>query len=415
MSYEHVKLAERRAFDAEAYRSLYPDIARAVADGKLRDVWEHFDRSGRTEGRVWCKFDAAFYSRSYPRAVAEIVDGLAKTPLEHYIMYGRGRGYLPNAKAARPTNAAAPASPFGGLWIDGADAFDRIAGRLETGQITEQQAEQLTFFATNGYVILSSAIDASMIDAARADLDKAYNGGYERLKFDAPAVVPEHATWRPGMELHPAKALDIHHFSAAVRRLMFAPAITAFLGLIFESKALASQTLGFLRGSAQDSHQDSAYVVYTLPRQFAASWVALEDVSIGAGELFYYPGSHCLPDFIYSGQYKSVSEAQRMGGSREDVRAQARRHVQSLDDLAQRFGLTKQVFAAKQGDVLIWHSDLIHGGHRVSREITRKSIVTHYCPKRVAPLFSEQHAVTFYDQDGHLYTSSHYPGFGPSE
>jgi hypothetical protein len=104
-----------------------------------------------------------------------------------------------------------------------------------------------------------------------------------------------------------------------------------------------------------------------------------------------------------------------MGGERDEVHAQARRHVQSLEGQAERFGLSRQVFAAKQGDVLIWHSDLIHGGHKVSREITRKSIVTHYCPKHVAPLFSEQHRVTFYDHDGHLYTSSHYPGFAPIE
>jgi phytanoyl-CoA hydroxylase len=415
MTQRSTKLAERRSFDADHYCKLYPDIGRAVADGSLRDPWEHYDRRGRTEGRVLCLFDEAFYLRSYPGAAEEIANGIAETALQHYVLYGRGRGYLPDPRAVRPSNAAAPGSPFGGLWIDGTEAFDRIKGRLETGQITDQQAERLEFFATNGYVILSRAIDESMIDAARVDLDRAYRGGFERLKFEAPAVVGEQSTYRPGMELHPAKALDIHHFSAPVRRLMFAPAITEFLGLIFESKALASQTLGFLRGSAQDSHQDSAYVVYTLPLQFAASWVALEDVSIGAGELFYYPGSHRLPDFLYAGRYKSVAEARRMGSSREEAHSEARRHVQSLDTLAGRYGLAKEVFAAKRGDALIWHSDLIHGGHPVSREITRKSIVTHYCPKRVAPLFSEQHRVTFYDHDGHIYTSSHYPGFAPSE
>jgi ectoine hydroxylase-related dioxygenase (phytanoyl-CoA dioxygenase family) len=222
-------------------------------------------------------------------------------------------------------------------------------------------------------------------------------------------------TWRPGVEVGAAKALDIHLFSSAIRRLMFAPAITEFLGLIFENKALASQTLGFLRGSAQDSHQDSAYVTYTLPRKFAASWIALEDVTVGAGELFYYPGSHRLPDFLYAGRYKSMSEARRMGWDRDEVNNDGHRHVQSLDGLAQQFGITRQVFAAKQGDVLIWHSDLIHGGHKVSQDTTRKSIVTHYCPKHVAPLFGEAHAVTFRDHDGHLYTSNAYPGLPPLE
>ncbi len=416
MTHGNFKLAELRAFDPEAYCQQYPDIARAVAEGKLRDPWEHYDRRGRTEGRALCIFDQAFYLRAYPGVAEAIAGGLAETPLQHYVLYGRARGYLPNPKAVRPSNAAAPASPFGGLWIDEADAADRIKGRLETGQITERQASLLEFFLNNGYVILPSAIEAPMIEAARADLDRAYSGGYESLRFNAHAVASEPITWRPGVEAGPAKALDVHHFSPAVRRLMFASPIAEFLGLIFDGRTMASQTLGFLRGSAQGSHQDSAYVVYTLPRQFAASWVALEDVTIGAGELFYYPGSHHLPDFLYSGRYKSVSEARRMGVDRGEVDAQERRHAQSLDGLAERFGLSKQVFAAKQGDVLIWHADLIHGGHEVSREITRKSIVTHYCPKQLAPLFCEkQRYVAFHDHGGHLYTNSHYPGVAPIE
>ena len=132
-------------------------------------------------------------------------------------MYGRGPGYLPHPAVSRAANPAAPASPFGGLWIDSANAADRIAGRLETGQITEAQAALLSFFLASGYVILSSAIDPALIDAARADLDAAYAGGFDRLRFKAPAVSPEHTAWRPGFEMHPAKALDIHHFSTAAR------------------------------------------------------------------------------------------------------------------------------------------------------------------------------------------------------
>jgi phytanoyl-CoA hydroxylase len=413
MARGHLRLAELRAFDAETYFQRNPDIAQAIAEGKFRDLWQHYDRYGRAEGRPLCGFDQDFYVGSYPGVAAEIAAGLAESAMQHYVLHGRARGYLPTPTSVRPANATAPASRFGGLWIDEGDALDRIKGRLETGQITGRQAELLEFFAANGYVVLRSAIEAPLVEAARADLDKAFRGGFERLKFEAPPVAPGNIPWRPGVETVAAKALDIHHFSPVIRRLMFAPAVAEFLGLIFENKALASQSLGFLRGSAQESHQDSAYVGYTLPRKFAASWAALEDVTIGAGELFYYPGSHRVPEFIYAGRYKSVSEAERMGGKREDVQADIRRHVEGLDALAQRFGLTRQVFAAKQGDVLIWHSDLIHGGHKVSPETTRKSIVTHYCPKHVAPLFGEQHRVTFYDHDGHLYTSSHYSGLSP--
>ena len=38
---------------------------------------------------------------------------------------------------------------------------------------------------------------------------------------------------------------------------------------------------------------------------------------MGAGELFYYPGSHRFPDFLYGGRYKSIVEAARCGNTVE--------------------------------------------------------------------------------------------------
>jgi phytanoyl-CoA hydroxylase len=259
----------------------------------------------------------------------------------------------------------------------------------------------------NGYVILESAIHPALADRAALDLERAYAGGFPDLKFECHALAPDHVAWRPEINPHPAKALDIHHYSPAIRELMFADPIADFLGLIFEAKALASQSLGFLRGSAQEGHQDSAYVAYTIPRQFAATWTALEDVTIGAGELFYYPGSHRFDEFTYGDNYKSVSEAQRMTGE-APARAQVERHVRSLEERAAQRGIPKMQFAAKKGDVLVWHADLVHGGNPVSRNRTRMSIVTHYCPKHRSPLFAERLRTRQWDHGGHRYTSSHY-------
>jgi hypothetical protein len=53
-------------------------------------------------------------------------------------------------------------------------------------------------------------------------------------------------------------------------------------------------------------------VAYTAALQFAASWIALEDVQPGAGELFYYVGSHRLPDHLYAGSHKNQYDAARL-------------------------------------------------------------------------------------------------------
>ncbi len=400
---------EHDLFDEAAYLRLYPDIAKALAEGRETSAWHHYDRHGRKESRKINDFDVDYYLRSYPAAAEEIAAGRAATPFEHYRKFGRARGYLSNAKAPRPANAAAMPSPYGGLWPDLANAADILQGKLEIGQITERQAEKLRFWMQNGYVILDKAILPSLVDKAALDLDRAYAGGFPDLKFESHAVAPDHIHWQPEINQHPATALDIHHFSPAIRDLMFADAIAEFLGLIFESKAFASQTLGFLRGSAQEGHQDSAYVAYTIPRQFAATWTALEDVTLGAGELFYYPGSHRFEDFVYNDHYKSVHEAQRMTGEAA-MRGQVERHVRSLEERAEQRGIAKSPFAARKGDVLVWHADLVHGGNPVSRVTTRKSIVTHYCPKHLSPLFSERMAARLWNHSGHRYTTSHYSG-----
>jgi ectoine hydroxylase-related dioxygenase (phytanoyl-CoA dioxygenase family) len=84
------------------------------------------------------------------------------------------------------------------------------------------------------------------------------------------------------------------------------------------------------------------------------------------------------------------------------------RHVRSLEERAVQRGIPKMPFAAKKGDVLVWHADLVHGGNPVSRVTTRKSIVTHYCPKHLSPLFAEHLRTRQWDHAGHRYTSGHY-------
>jgi phytanoyl-CoA hydroxylase len=407
---DRAEVLSRDHFDEKAYVEHYKDIQQALKEGQIESGWWHYDNHGREEGRkaffLESYFDEDFYLRAYPIVAAELEAGKAKTALEHYLRFGHARGFLAHYGGARPDNAAALHTRFGGLWPDLANARDVVEGKLEIGQITDNQASLLSSWIKDGYVVLKQAIPEDLIDAVTSDLDRAYSGGMPNARFECHKIATGLVNWQPEIAQHAAKVIDMHHFSPAAREMMFADQICDFLGLIFESKAFASQSLGFIRGSGQEGHQDSAYVPYTIPRQFAATWVALEDVTLGAGELFYYPGSHRFADFLYGGQYKSMVEAERCGYSVD--RAEVERHVAKLRERAKYLGLNKRVLEAKKGDVLVWHADLVHGGNPVSADITRKSFVTHYCPKRTSPLFSEHMSIDIYDHDGHMFTTQHY-------
>ncbi|HTW25983.1 MAG TPA: phytanoyl-CoA dioxygenase family protein [Acetobacteraceae bacterium] len=411
-------ITEQGQFDEEFYLTRYPDVARGVAAKHFKSGWHHYNAAGRREGREarMIGFDPVHYLRSYPQATEEIAAGLATDAADHYRRFGKARAFLPNPDAERPGNPAAPPSRFGGLWPDLPNAHDIIAGKLEIGQITEAQAELLRFWIAHGYVILQNAIPPEILGPARDALERAHSGQMPRQLFECGAVVGSRETvkWRPEINDHPAKALDIHFLSRAIRNAIFADAISDFMALVFESRALASQTLGFWRGSAQTGHQDTAYVAYSIPRNFVASWIALEDVTLGAGELFYHERSHTLEDWLYGGEFKTIHDWRRMNDGKFPS-SEVNAFVDSLRKRTTQQGMEKKVFAAKAGDVLIWHADLVHGGNPVSRDITRKSVVTHYCPSRLVPLYFENRAVKLYDHGPHRFASGVYLHSEPGE
>ena len=396
-------------FDESFYLRANPDVAAAVARGDWHSGLMHYAATGRAKGRVAAPdVDVAWYGAAYPMAARDVSAGRAADLEDHYHRVGRHRGYLPHAAATRPDNAAACRSRYGGLWTDHANALDIVEGRLDLGWITPAEAAQLRHWITQGYVVIPQAIPEAILDAAQADLELAYGGGIPEMRF-AIHGVGQNVAWVPEARVNPAKALDLHWHSEATRDLIFAPGVLAFLHLIFERRAMATQTLGFWLGSQQNAHQDSAYVNYSLPMQFAASWIALEDVTEGAGELFYHVGSHRIGEYRFQNRFKGTEEASRLGAEREVVDRQIQEHVDRIGLQVKGLGLPEGKLLARRGDVLLWSADLAHGGSTISSDRTRKSVVTHYCPADTVPSYFENWSREMRD---HLsaahYSSGHY-------
>lgn len=270
------------------------------------------------------------------------------------------------------------ASQFGGFWTDQSNAKEILAGKLELGSITEQQAEMLSFWIENGYIIIPNAVDASILDRVEKDIDKVYAGElgpcfvetFETGKMQVIPVEQRHRSFRN-------KVLDIYAISEATRDAIFAPKITEFLNLVFDRPAMAMQGLYFELGSQQEVHQDSAYVRVDSPMEFAASWIALEDIVPGSGELEYIPGSHKIKEYLFDGNSKWLT--------RFKLNAE---FISQIQVKAAEMGLKSIRFLPKRGDALIWSADLAHGGSPAAQpERTRRSLVTHYCPSSATPMY----------------------------
>ena len=268
-------------------------------------------------------------------------------------------------------------SRFGGFWPDLSNGMEIVKAKLDQGVISAVEAQQLHHWITKGYVIIENAVPHDVIDRLLSDTELAWKGHYPsifvehfvngRIKF-SPAC--------PELRMALGKLLDIYAVSEAARETIFAQPIHRFLDLIFQEPSMAFQSLSFMAGSGQPIHQDTAYVVVSSPMQFAASWIALEDIQPNTGELEYYEGSHEFEEFLWEGKYKSMPP-----GSPDHERFLA-----SLHEQAARMGLARKKFRPKKGDALIWSADLAHGGSKErDPETSRLSLVTHYCPARLEP------------------------------
>lgn len=96
----------------------------------------------------------------------------------------------------------------------------------------------------DGYIVLKNAIPDRHLSAAVADLDRAYSGGFDKALFECYKINRKGIIgWQSEVIEHNAKVLDLHHFSVAMRRIMFSRTITNFLKLIFQSNVLPTNHL----------------------------------------------------------------------------------------------------------------------------------------------------------------------------
>jgi len=305
----------------------------------------------------------------------------------------------PDAGAVRETNATYH-SAFGGMWIDRADWQDVLERKVRVGEIGVDLADRIRTFVRDGFVIIPNAVPQQILDRLNRDVDDAWAGNGRGLKIE---TYPQGG----GLEIvdidaryakQTTKLLDAYQKLESARLAAAAPDAVEFMTAVFEDKPRAFQQLHFLWGSGQAIHKDTAYVkVDGNPMSMIASWLALEDIQPGTGELEYYVGSHRGPDYIFGGFSKWMESAPHEHDS----------FLAALHSEAELHGFRRSSFLPKAGDLLLWHADLAHGGSEVLHSnVTRKSLVTHFTAARNKPYYARYVSHADYEQNGIIFSSA---------
>lgn len=248
-------------------------------------------------------------------------------------------------------------------WLDRPGYRDLIRQKKLAGQIDEEGAEACTFFAEEGYLIVSGLIDSSQLDLAW----ESYEDFYQRNRgqfFESPI---SEDPW-------PERYLNPHNCLPEIREILEHSSLLHITDMIFGRKTRPFQTITSHKGTEQPAHSDSIHMTTDPPGYLTAAWIAFEDLQPDCGLLEYYPRSHRLP-------YLLSDDVGIEGGEFQEQKYDVykRSYEPAVAKLIEQNGLESKLFQGRKGDVLFWHANLLHGGGwRKDFQRSRKSLVCHY-------------------------------------
>lgn len=253
---------------------------------------------------------------------------------------------------------------------------------------TEQQQQ----WQDNGYLLLKNFYSVERIDQINQLVDHLWKN---RRTLDANYVIDVFVESDDERRMYfcdapnaarnqPYKLNDLYLCSDEVRELIAGERIAPILGELLADFPMVCNSLNFEFGSQQEYHFDTFYMPSPTPNKMVASWIALENSTDLNGPLSYYPGSHKIPPYHFS------------NGTTLIVPEEMPEFHKYIDQHIRQMNLQPETLLASKGDVLIWHSQLFHGGNEIlDKSKTRKSLVTHYFtredfPEIAPPLITEQ-------------------------
>lgn len=227
-------------------------------------------------------------------------------------------------------------------------------------------------FRKNGFAVLPAVYTEQEIDLVHSLIAKRKTEHPMHVSVD---LLDVPGAQRSALGLLSERELETRHYKIndlyldmeGVRQVALSGKLIPLLKRMLGDVPVLCNSLYMDRGTTQGDHVDSLYMTPQTPGHLIAAWVALEDAHQDAGQLEYYPGSHLFEQMKFSnGGYHFIPE-------------EMDQWVRYINAKVAEARLVKKSFAAKKGDVFIWHANLLHAGGPIKDwSRTRKSLVFHY-------------------------------------
>jgi phytanoyl-CoA hydroxylase len=339
-------------FDEWTYLYHNGDVASAVAKGGLPSGEEHFLRCGRNEYRVGArKIPRTTRELSYllrnPDVARMVREGQCRSGFEHWLNVGR-REELSGLRQPFLSGASNDVGAYDlSSWEDGYVILP--------GLFSSQRCDRLVDLMTR---LWRERDQLDLPISMDVFLDRA-DGNKNILVKNAPEDAYD----------HPYKINNLYFWSHDAREMVLDEQLCRVLRRLLGGDPAVMTSLNFRKGSQQGMHLDTFYMPPALPYRMVAAWIALEDVHEENGPLLYIPGTNRISPYYFEGHRLWTNNSPE--------------EYQAFDSYFYRkigqYGLKENKLLISKGDVLIWHSLLLHGGAKIlNHDLTRFSMVAHY-------------------------------------
>lgn len=249
----------------------------------------------------------------------------------------------------------------------------QVIDRTSTDPIDE--ASLLDNWDKNGFVLIKNFFDTKKVDRVNHLVDQLWETRRSpenqvvidvNLDSDRSRRIPFKDA-DDDARSSPYKLNDLYLEHEEIRGLALDVRLSRILEQLLGGKPLVINSLNFEYGSQQDDHIDTFYMPPKKQNRMLAAWIPLETVTLDAGPLHYYPGSHKIPPYLFS------------HGKTNAISSELPGFYQYIEKELTKRSIEKTTLTAEAGDLFIWHAQLLHGGSPITQaQKTRRSLVVHY-------------------------------------